>query len=101
MKKKIITLVSLLILFSQSSFGFNSILRQEYTPTYQSVDKNRSNYQLPTTKLQPQSNDRIQDQLRDFRQDPNGSPRYNSSCQFGLCMPGGPGSSMYNDNGKR
>ncbi|MCM1264901.1 MAG: hypothetical protein NC200_01770 [Candidatus Gastranaerophilales bacterium] len=85
----------------QTAFAFDALFRKEYTPTYQQVDKTRSNYQLPSTKLHPQSNDRVQNQLRHFSQDPQGSPRYNSSCQFGVCMPGGPGSSMYNNNSKR
>lgn len=99
--KRLFAILIIIISASQASFALDALFRKEYTPTYQPVDKTRSNYQLPTTKLQPQTNDRVENQLRDFRQDPQGSPRYNSSCQFGMCIPGGPGSSMTNNNNKR
>lgn len=99
--KKFILLTLCLYATVQISLAFDPVFRREYQPTYQPIDKVRSNYQLPTTKLQPQSNDRIQYQLRDFRQDPQGSPRYNSNCQFGMCIPGGPGSSFMNNDSQR
>ena len=74
--------------------AFNeSTFRQEYKPTYGSGNTRRSFSPESSGKLTPQNNNKIHKQLRDFSQDPQSSPRYNSSCQFGVCMPGGAGQS--------
>lgn len=68
--------------------GYNySGFRQEFRPTYSSSPKNFTTN--PPTRLQLKQDNRIHEQLREFRNDTNESTRYNSSCQFGICIPGG------------
>ena len=85
-------LVCLLICPVVSAFDSNTF-RQEYKPTYGSGSTYRNFSPETSIKLTPKDDNRIHNQLRDFSQDPQSSPRYNSSCQFGVCLPGGPGQS--------
>ncbi len=69
--------------------GYNySNFRQEFRPTYNASPKN-FNKDEPAARLELKYDNRIHDQLREFRNDTNEDTKYNSSCQFGVCVPGG------------
>lgn len=82
-------LIALLILiFQLIARGYNySSFRQEFRPTYSSSPKNFSSE--PPARLEIKKDTRVHDQLREFRNDTNEDTKYNSSCQFGVCVPGG------------
>lgn len=84
-----VLLIALVIfVFQLIARGYNySSFRQEFRPTYSSSPKNYS--AEPPARLQIKKDTRVQDQLREFRNDINEDTKYNSSCQFGVCVPGG------------
>lgn len=69
--------------------GYNySGFKQEFRPSYSTSTKNF--FSEPPTRLQLKQDNRTNEQLREFRNDTNEDTKYNSSCQFGVCTPGGP-----------
>ena len=82
-------LIALIIfVFQLIARGYNySSFRQEFNPTYNSSPKRFS--EEPPARLEIKKDNRIHNQLREFRNDTNENTEYNSSCQFGVCMPGG------------
>ena len=72
--------------------------RQEYKPTYGSGESFKTFSSDPPARLNPKVDNRVHTQLRNYSQDPQSSPRYNSCCQFGMCLPGGPGQSKNSGN---
>lgn len=84
-----VLLIALVIfVFQLIARGYNySSFRQEFRPTYSSSPKNYSSE--PPARLQIKKDTRVQDQLREFRNNTNEDTKYNSSCQFGVCVPGG------------
>lgn len=85
----VIFAIVLILCFGLLVNGYDSSnFRQEFRPTYNASPKNFNNTQ-PQTKLELRYDNRIQNQLREFRNDTNEDTKYNSSCQFGVCVPGG------------
>jgi hypothetical protein len=85
----ILLIICVAILFQLIAKGYDSTtFRQEFRPTYNSTPKNYSIQ--PNAKLEIKNDNRIPNQLREYRNDTNEDTRYNSSCQFGVCVPGGP-----------
>ncbi len=81
-------ILGIIFLFQLIARGYNySSFRQEFRPTYSSSPKNYS--EDPPTRLEIKKDTRVHDQLREFRNDTNEDTKYNSSCQFGVCVPGG------------
>jgi len=98
-KFKILFLIYLFLISTLPVTAYDTTnFRQEYKPTYGSGDSYKSFSDTPSARLQPKSDPRVHNQLRDFSQDPQSTPRYNSSCQFGMCLPGGPGQSKNSGN---
>lgn len=92
MKKIILYILGILfiiVLFQMLAKGYNpNTFRQEFRPTYSATPKNFSRDE-PAARLEIKDNSSIQNQLREFRNDTNEDTKYNSSCQFGVCVPGG------------
>lgn len=101
LNKNILLLILLFIFFNLCLvvvFAMDNNFRQEYKPTYGSGNSSKSFSSEPPTRLNPKIDNRVHNQLRDYSQDPQSTPRYNSSCQFGMCLPGGPGQSRNSGN---
>lgn len=84
----IILILLIIFIFQLLAHGYNySTFRQEFRPTYSSSPKNYS--EEPPARLELKQDNRVEEQLRNFRNNTNEQTKYNSSCQFGVCVPGG------------
>lgn len=59
--------------------------KQEFRQNYNSQSKNFQ--KEPNTPMQKRYDNRIPEQRREYQNPTNQDSRYNSSCQFGVCVP--------------